>query len=120
MLYLAGYVMYLAADLMIGHSIANSDYDRDMSIERYRSFLAAENIFTRTFHSALSNAAHDVVLLGRAARQYRRYRNKEFAWSTLQSFKQRLFFPNKFALILWKKELGERDMPLVSRHETEV
>jgi GT2 family glycosyltransferase len=117
-LYQAGFVMYLAADLTIGHSIASSDYDRNMSVERYRSFLAAENLFTRTFHSALSNAAHDVVLLARAARQYRRYRNKAFAWSTLRSFRQRVFLSNHHGLNVWKNELGERNMPLVGRQQT--
>ncbi len=113
-LYQEGYVMYVAADLTIQHSIANSSYDEAMSPERYISFLAAENLFSRRFHSLFSNAAHNLVLAARAARQYRRFRNKAFARLTLRSLSQRLLLNNEQANTLWALELANRSIPLVS------
>jgi GT2 family glycosyltransferase len=115
-LYQVANVMYVAADLTIQHSIANSDYDKAVSPERYISFLAAENLFLRMFHSRLSNAAHDVILVARAARQYRRFRNKEFARLTLCSLQQRLLLNHKRAKELWTRELSNRSIPLLPQN----
>ncbi len=118
MLQEAGFSMYVARDLKIQHSIANSDYDRSMSEDRYRSFLAAENVFSRTFHSRCSNGAHNLILLLRAVRQFRRFNNKEFARLTLLSLKQRLFLLPSRALEIWMKELRVRDIPAVPEKQT--
>lgn len=116
-LYKAGKLMYLAGDLEIAHSIANSDYDRGMSRERYKSYLAAENLFSQTFHSRVSNWAHNAVLLARALRQYRRFREKGYAYLTLQSLWQRLVLPNRRGIKLWTQNLRQRNIPGVEHHD---
>jgi GT2 family glycosyltransferase len=114
LLYNLGKVMYLAGELEIRHSIANSDYDRAMSPERYRNYLAAENVYSRTFHSRFMNWAHNLLLLLRAARQYNRFNNKDFARLTLRSLWQRLSLSSSRGIELWTQELGQRSMPVVT------
>jgi GT2 family glycosyltransferase len=114
LLHKAGQVMYLVADLKLRHSLANSDYDRMMSPERYQSYLAAENIFLRMFRSDLMNGAHNLLLLARAARQYHRFDNKAFAKLSLRSLWQRLLLSRERGIELWTQELKQRNMPLVA------
>jgi hypothetical protein len=98
--------------------IANSDYNRSMSSERYRSFLAAENIFSNMTRSHLVNGAHNLQLLARALRQYLRFRNKDFAKLTLRSLWQRLSLSKSHGIELWTKDLGQRNMPLIKDGKT--
>jgi GT2 family glycosyltransferase len=118
LLHVAGFVMYLAADLRVPHSLASSDYNRGMSPERYENFLAAENLFSRMFRSRLMNGAHNLLLLARAVRQYRRLHNKDFAKLTLSSLWQRLSLSRNRSIELWTKDLGKRGMPLISEGKT--
>jgi GT2 family glycosyltransferase len=115
----AGFYMYVAANLKIQHSIANSNYDTDMSEDRYRGFLAAENVFSLRFHSRFSNGAHNLVLLLRAVRQFKRFSNKGFAKLTLLSLTQRLLLSRSRALEIWMKDLSIRDLPAIAGPEIE-
>ena len=44
-LYRKGKFMYVAGDLRVDHSIASMDFDKEMSPERYRNFMAAESAY---------------------------------------------------------------------------
>ncbi len=55
-----GRYMYVAGDLRVEHSIASMDFDKEMSPERYRNFLAAESAYIDLFlasSGAISPAA---------------------------------------------------------------
>ncbi len=91
-LYRAGKRMYIAGDLELSHSVASMDFDRQMTPERYRSFLAAENLYLAIYRSRLVNVVQTLWLMARAGRQFRRYRNKAFARTTLSFLWQRIFW----------------------------
>jgi GT2 family glycosyltransferase len=110
--------MYIAGDLELPHSIEALDFNKGMSPERYRNFLAAENAYLATYRSSFVNLLQTIWLLGRAARQYRRYKNKEFAKITLKCFFQRLFCSKTARMKRWKETLRSRDIPAISNGRT--
>lgn len=110
----SGKWMYIAGDLELGHSIAALDFNKDMGTARYRNFLAAENTYFQLYRSRLVNWAHTFWLLARAARQYRRYRNKHFARITLACFFERLAYSKSARLKRWQDELQQREIPIIS------
>lgn len=112
-LYKAGYLTYLAGDLELSHSIASLDYDGSMSPERYKSYLAAESVFMRSFRSAPVNWIHNIILLARSVRQYRRFENSAYARLTLKCLWQRLALSKDRGFDLWTADLNQREMPLV-------
>jgi GT2 family glycosyltransferase len=113
-LYRSGYVIYLAGDLELTHSLANLDYNNNMGTERYRSFLAAENIYHEMFHSRFQNIVFTLWLLARTGRQYCRFKNKEFAKLTLRTFCRRIFTCRLSRMKLWQKELRIRSIPAIA------
>lgn len=114
MLHLQGKQMYIASDLEVPHSIATLDFNANMSVARYRSFLAAESLFVDRFRFPLTNAVHTLWLLARAARQWHRYQNKSFAYSTLRAFWLRLRKRRSARALDWLQELRLRDIPAIS------
>ena len=44
-----GKYMYIAGDLLVEHSIASMDFDKEMSPERYENFMAAESAYVDLF-----------------------------------------------------------------------
>lgn len=114
-LYREGKRMYIAGDLELSHSVASMDFDRHMTAERYISFLAAENLYLALYRSELVNVAQTVWLMARAGRQYRRYKNKAFARTTLSFIWQRLFWSRSACLIRWREILeSRRSIPAVA------
>jgi GT2 family glycosyltransferase len=114
-LYRDGKRMYIAADLELAHSVASMDFDRQMTPERYRSFLAAENMYLAMYRSRLVNLAQTFWLMARAGRQYRRYKNKDFARITLHFLWQRIFWSNSACVKEWKEILeGRRSIPAIA------
>jgi GT2 family glycosyltransferase len=114
-LYRHGKRMYIASDVELAHSIASMDYDREMTPERYRSFLAAENMYLAIYRPRLVNLAQSFWLMARAARQYRRYKNKEFARMTLSFLWQRIFRSKASCMKEWKGILeSRRSIPAIS------
>jgi GT2 family glycosyltransferase len=53
--------MYVACDLHVEHSIASMDFDKEMSPERYRNFLAAESAYIDLFLSPVEQFAQNSV-----------------------------------------------------------
>jgi GT2 family glycosyltransferase len=106
--------MYIAGDLELPHSIEALDFNKGMSPERYRNFLAAENAYLGIYRSNFVNLFQTIWLLGRAVRQYHRYKNKEFAKITLNCFFQRLFYSRAASMKRWKETLRSRDIPAIS------
>ena len=86
-----GKYMYVAGDLRVEHSIASMDFDKEMSPERYRNFMAAESAYIDLYLSPLEQPAQLLRLFVRTIRQYRRYENKIFSRITWEYFLQRLF-----------------------------
>jgi GT2 family glycosyltransferase len=114
-LYRHGKRMYIAGDVELAHSIASMDYDREMTPERYRSFLAAENMYLAIYRSWLVNLAQSLWLIARTARQYRRYKNKEFARMTFSFLWQRIFRSKSSCVKEWKGILeSRRSIPAIS------
>jgi GT2 family glycosyltransferase len=117
-LYRQGLRMYIAGDIELSHSIASMDFDQQMSPERYRSFLAAENAYLAMYRSARVNFVQNLWLLARAARQFRRYKNKRFAWITLSFLAQRIFRSKSSCLHHWKNILSSRrSIPAIANGE---
>jgi GT2 family glycosyltransferase len=113
--YRHGKRMYIAGDIEIAHSVASMDFDRHMTPERYRSFLAAENMYLAMYRSRLVNLAQTFWLIARAARQYRRYKNKEFARITLIFLRQRIFWSKSACATKWRGILeSRRSIPAIS------
>jgi GT2 family glycosyltransferase len=113
-LYRHGKRMYIAGDIELAHSVASMDFDRHMTPERYRSFLAAENLYLALYRSRPVNLAQTIWLMARAGRQYRRYKNKEFARITLTFLWQRIFWLKSSCVKEWKKILvSRRSIPAI-------
>ena len=112
-LYRKGRYLYVAADLQVQHSIASMDYDKEMSPERYRNFLAAESAFVDLFSPPLERPFQLVRLFVRTIRQYRRYKKKIFSRIAWEYFLQRLFLTRAVRLERWRKQLSKRDIPAI-------
>jgi len=113
-----GKSMYIAGDLLVEHSIASMDFDKEMSSERYRNFLAAESAYVDLFLSPLERASQLLRLFVRTVRQYRRYENKTFSRIALEYFLQRLFLTRAGRLQRWRQQLRKRDIPAIANGHT--
>jgi GT2 family glycosyltransferase len=109
-----GRYMYIAGDLRVEHSIASMDFDKEMSLERYRNFLAAESAYIDLFLPPLERSAQLLRLFVRAVRQYLRYQNKVFSRIAWQYFLQRLFLTRVARLERWRTQLSKRDIPAIA------
>jgi GT2 family glycosyltransferase len=110
--------MYVACDLQVEHSIASMDFDKEMSPERYRNFLAAESAYIDLFLSPVERLAQLLRLFARTLRQYRRYENKIFSKIAWEYFLQRLFLTRARRLGRWRSQLRKRDIPAISDGQT--
>jgi GT2 family glycosyltransferase len=108
-----GKYMYIAQDLRVEHSIASMDYDKEMSPQRYKNFMAAESAYVDLFLPPLERPSQLLRLSIRTVRQYRRYQNKIFSRITWQYFLQRLFLTRAVRLKRWRQQLRERDIPAI-------
>ncbi len=108
-----GRYMYVAADLRLDHSISSMDFDKEMSPERYRNFIAAESGYVDLYQSRLEQSAHLFRLLVRTIRQYRRYENKTFARISWEYFCRRLFQSRTKRILGWRQQLALRDIPYI-------
>jgi GT2 family glycosyltransferase len=113
-LHAQGKYMYIAGDLRVEHSIASMDFDREMSPERYRNFLAAESAYIDLFLPPIERVAQLGRLFLRVIRQYRRYKNKVFAGIAWEYFLQRLLLRRAERLKRWRIQLSKRDIPAVA------
>jgi GT2 family glycosyltransferase len=109
-----GRFTYIAGDLRLGHSIASMDFDKEMSPERYRNFLAAESAYIDLYLSPPERVAQLLRLFVRMVRQYRRYQNKIFFRLTWEYFLQRLFRTRAGRLESWRAQLRKRDIPAIA------
>ena len=109
-----GRFMYIAGDLRVEHSIASMDFDKEMSPERYRNFLAAESAYIDLFLPPLERSAQLLRLFVRTIRQYRRYENKLFSGIAWEYFLQRLFVSRAERLQRWRSQLRKRDIPAIA------
>ena len=105
--------MYVAGDIRVEHSIASMDYDREMSPQRYKNFMAAESAYVDLFLPPLERPSQLLRLSVRTVKQYRRYENKIFSRITWQYLLQRLFLTRAGRLARWRKQLRERDIPAI-------
>jgi GT2 family glycosyltransferase len=113
-MYAKGRHIYVAADLVLQHSLSGMDYDKEMTFERYQNFLAAEGAFVDLYSSPLERVAQLFRLFARTFRQYRRYDNKAFAGLAWEYFLQRLFHRRSARLRSWRQQLMKRDLPVMS------
>jgi GT2 family glycosyltransferase len=109
-----GKYMYIAGDIHVEHSIASMDFDKEMSPERYRNFMAAESAYIDLFLSPVERSAQLLRLFVRTLRQYRRYKNKIFSRIAWEYFLQRLFLTRAGRLERWRSQLRKRDIPAIS------
>jgi GT2 family glycosyltransferase len=112
-MYRNGTYIYVASDLVLQHSLSGMDYDREMTCERYRNFLAAESAYVDLYSSPIEQAAQLFRLFVRIFRQYRRYENKAFALLAWEYFLQRLFNRRATRLKKWRQQLAQRDLPVM-------
>jgi GT2 family glycosyltransferase len=112
-MYRKGRYMYIAGDLHLQHSIAASDFDKEISPQRYRNFLAAESAYVDLYSSPLEQVCHLLRLLARTIRQYQRYQNKTFAKICWEYFCRRLFHNRMERILGWRKQLAQRDIPII-------
>ena len=117
-LYRKGKFMYVAGELHVDHSIASMDFDREMSPERYRNFMAAESAYIDLFLPPVERSAQLFRLFMRTLRQYRRYENKIFSRIAWEYFLQRLFLTRAGRLERWRSQLRKRDIPAISDGHT--
>jgi GT2 family glycosyltransferase len=108
-----GKYIYIAGDLFVEHSIASMNYDKEMSPQRYKNFMAAESAYVDLFLPPLDRLSQLLRLSVRTVKQYRRYENKIFSKITWGYFLQRLFLTRECRLERWRKQLKERDIPAV-------
>jgi GT2 family glycosyltransferase len=77
------------ADQRIEHDLSVRDYDKGVSLERYRNILNAENLFTREYSAPLERFAYSAKLLLRAFRQFATVKDKRIALATMNFFLKR-------------------------------
>jgi glycosyltransferase involved in cell wall biosynthesis len=106
--------MYVAGDLVLQHSLSGEDYDREMTVERYQNFLAAESAYVDLYSSRIERVAQLYRLFVRTFRQYRRYQNKAYARLAWRYFLQRLFHRRAARLENWRQQLKKRDIPMMT------
>ncbi len=108
--------IYVAGDLELNHSIAGMNFEQDMVPERYRTFLAAENVYLHLYRSWFENAFQTFRLLPRSIRQYLDYRDKQYAAITWQCFLARLLSPRAAQLREWRAYLrNKRAIPSANK-----
>jgi glycosyltransferase involved in cell wall biosynthesis len=112
-MYRKGRYMFIAGDLHLQHSIAALDFDKEMTPQRYRNFLAAESAYVDLYSSPLEQTCHLARLLLRTVRQYQRYHNKVFARICWEYFCRRLFHTKAKRILGWRKQLAQRDIPII-------
>jgi GT2 family glycosyltransferase len=112
-MYQKGRRMFVAGDLQLQHSIAALDFDREMTPHRYRNFLAAESAYVDLYSSPVERGCHLLRLLVRTIRQYMRYENKVFAKVCWEYFCRRLLDSKAKRIGGWRKQLAQRDIPIV-------
>jgi hypothetical protein len=105
--------LYVAGDLVLQHSVTNMNFDKDMAPERYRNFLAAEGAYVDLFSPAPERAVHLLRLLARTIRQRRRHQKKIFSKMTWEYFCRRLFDSRAKRIQSWRKQLAQRDIPVM-------
>jgi GT2 family glycosyltransferase len=108
-----GKYMYIGGDVRVEHSISSMDFDKEMSPERYRNFMAAESAYIDLYLSPLEQIAQLLRLFVRTTRQYRRYENKTFARISWEYFCRRLFQTRAKRILGWRKQLALRDIPYI-------
>ena len=108
-----GRYMYVAGDVRVDHSISSMDFDKEMSPERYRNFMAAESAYIDLYLSPLEQRAQLLRLFVRTIRQYRDYENKTFAKISWEYFCRRLFQTRARRILGWRKQLARRDIPFI-------
>jgi GT2 family glycosyltransferase len=108
-----GRYMFIARDLQLQHSIAAMDFDKEMTAQRYRNFLAAESAYVDLYSSRLEQACHLLRLFVRTLSQYWRYKNKVFARICWEYFGRRLFHSRAKRILGWRKQLALRDIPII-------
>jgi GT2 family glycosyltransferase len=108
-----GKYLYVAGDVRVEHSIASMDFDKEMSPERYRNFMAAESAYVDLYSSPLERIAQLFRLFVRTIRQYRNYENKTFARISWEYFCRRLFQTRSRRILGWRKQLARRDIPII-------
>lgn len=108
-----GKYMYVARDVRVEHSISSMDFDKEMSPQRYRNFMAAESAYIDLYLSPLEQVAQLLRLFVRTTRQYRRYENKTFARISWEYFCRRLFQTRAKRILGWRKQLALRDIPYI-------
>ena len=69
------------------------NYDKEMSPQRYKNFMAAESAYVDLFLPPLERPSQLLRLSVRTVRQYRRYENKIFSRISWEYLLQRLFLP---------------------------
>ena len=112
-MYRKGRYMFIAGDLHLQHSIAALDFDKEITPQRYRNFLAAESAYVDLYSSPLEQVCHLLRLLARTVRQYQRYQNKTFAKICWEYFCRRLFHNRMERILGWRKQLAQRDIPII-------
>ncbi len=100
--------IFVAGDLELEHSIAGMNFEQDMVPERYRVFLAAENLYLYLYRSRFENAFQTFRLLPRAIRQYLGYRDKRYAAITFRCLLARLFGARARRVAEWRASLHTR------------
>jgi GT2 family glycosyltransferase len=108
-----GKYIYVAGDLRLDHSISSMDFDKEMSPQRYRNFMAAESAYVDLYSSPPEQVAQLLRLFVRTIRQYRRYENKTFARISWEYFCRRLFQTRAKRILGWRKQLALRDIPYI-------
>ncbi len=106
--------MYIAGDLRVEHSIASMDFDKEMSPERYRNFMAAESAYVDLFLPPLERSAQ---LLGFCVRTVK----------AIPSLPEQDLFPHRLGVFLakavpeqsgrlkrWREQLRKRDIPAIA------
>jgi GT2 family glycosyltransferase len=111
--------IYVANDLELDHSIAGMNFEQDMVPERYKTFLAAENLYLERYRSRFENIFQAFRLFARTLRQYVEYKDKAYAAITWRYFLSKLFTPKTLRLQQWREYLlNKRKIPSTSDRQS--
>ncbi len=102
-IYLAGKKVW-GAGVSLQHEMTVMDYDRLLSVKRYRELLDAEEAFVDLYRCRTEGALQTVRLLARTVKQRFKWENPEYSRISFRRFLRRLHTTRKHRLAIWRAD----------------
>jgi GT2 family glycosyltransferase len=100
--------VFVAGDILVGHSFSLLNKDKRMSMDRYRKMLGDECAFWDLYMGPLARLERFVRLVGRVGKDYLFTDDRAFCRATLLELKRRLMTRRRQRIAEWMKRVEKR------------